>query len=140
MTAGTGVTHSEFNHSQSEPVHLLQIWILPSVHGLSPGYEQKKFPLSESKGKLNLVASPNGRDGSVTIHQDVLLYTALLDSKDQLLHKIPTGRHAWIQLVRGDVAVNGESLTAGDGAAVSEERELNFSAKSPAEFLVFELA
>lgn len=139
MSAGTGVLHSEKNPSDSEPLHLLQIWILPERNGMRPGYEQKMFSPEERTDKLRLIGSRDGRDGSVTIHQDVDLYGALLDGKENMTHSLRPGRHGWIQIVKGSVDLNGHSLGAGDGAAVSEERELTFRS-SGAEILLFDLA
>ncbi len=140
MSAGTGVMHSEFNHSKTEPVHLYQIWIRPAERGIQPGYEQKMFPPEERRGKLRLVASSNGRDGSVTIHQDAALYTAMLDTGESAAYPIAPGRHAWLQVARGSVDVNGTKLGEGDGAAVSAEDKLEIRAESPAEVLLFDLA
>src|SRR6187401_3189838 len=119
MSAGTGVTHSEFNASRSEQVHFLQIWILPAAPGGKPGYEQKAFPEAERKGKLRLVASPDGRDGSVTIRQDVALHAGLLRTGETLRHELAPGRHAWVHVARGHVDIGGEQLDAGDAVAVS---------------------
>ncbi|HUY13223.1 MAG TPA: pirin family protein [Terriglobia bacterium] len=140
MSAGTGVTHSEFNGSKSEPVHLLQIWIFPEAEGIEPGYEQKTFPASERSGQLKLVASRSGRDGSLTIHQNVDLYASILDSGQQAHHSLAPGRHAWLQVARGSVTLNGKELQAGDGAAVSQEPELDLQARDKSEILLFDLA
>lgn len=140
MTAGTGVSHSEFNPSPSEAVHLLQIWILPNRKGLPPGYEQKAFSEQERKGQLRLIASPDGSDGSVTINQDARLYAAILEQGDEVDHHLADGRHAWIQVARGEVNVNGERLKRGDGAAVSEETRLQIAGTEKAEILLFDLA
>jgi quercetin 2,3-dioxygenase len=140
MTAGTGVTHSEFNHSQENPVHLLQIWLLPERNGLKPGYEQKSLPVDALNGKLALVGSHDGNDQGVTIHQDVNLYAGRLGAGNAFEQDLKPGRHAWIQVARGDVEANGQSLAAGDGAAVSQEAHLSLKAKTPAEVLVFDLA
>jgi redox-sensitive bicupin YhaK (pirin superfamily) len=139
MTAGTGITHSEFNPSRTEHVHLLQIWILPEREGLEPGYEQKAFPEGETRGALRLVASPNGRDGSVTIHQDSRIHLSLLDTGQQVDHPMVPGRHAWMQITAGAVLVNGTELSAGDGAAVSDETTLRIRAVEDAGFLLFDL-
>lgn len=139
MTAGTGVTHSEFNKSPKETVHLLQIWILPEKKGLTPGYEQKTYTEAQKNGKLLLVASRDGRDGSVTIHQDVNLYASVLDAGGKISAPLRPGRHAWVQVARGQLTVNGKPLGAGDGASISEETSLDFEAKSPTEFLFFDL-
>ena len=140
MSAGTGVTHSEFNASRSELVHFLQIWILPERPGGKPGYEQKAFPEAERKGKLRLVASPDGRDGSVTIRQDVTLHTALLCTGEALRHALEPGRHAWVHVARGQVEIGGEQLEAGDAAAISDARGLELSGRDASEVLLFDLA
>jgi redox-sensitive bicupin YhaK (pirin superfamily) len=140
MSAGTGITHSEFNPSQEEPVHFLQIWIEPAKGGLAPGYEQKFFPDEEKKGKLRQIASADGRDGSVTINQDVNLYAALLEAGEGVVHQLPAGRHAWLQVVRGSVQANGHLLEQGDGAAVSDEYSLQIAGMEQAEILLFDLA
>jgi hypothetical protein len=139
MTAGTGVQHSEYNHSKQEPVHFLQIWIMPERARLAPSYEQKTFSDEEKQGKLRLVAAQGGRDGSVTVHQDMALYAALLAPKDRVVHRVERG-HAWIQVVRGAITVNGQAMTAGDGAAVTGEPELAIEGVEAAELLVFDLA
>ena len=140
MSAGTGVTHSEFNASRSELVHFLQIWILPERPGGKPGYEQKAFPEAERKGKLRLVASPDGRDGSVTIRQDVTLHTGLLCTGEALRHALEPGRHAWVHVARGQVEIGGEQLEAGDAAAISDARGLELSGGDSSEVLLFDLA
>jgi len=140
MTAGTGVTHSEFNPRPGEPVHFLQIWILPSRRGLAPGYEQKAVPEAEERGTLRLVASRDGREGSVTIHQDVDLYASRLLPGERVKHALAPGRHAWLQVVTGRIEVNGSALGTGDGAAVSGESALEVVAAEPAHFLLFDLA
>ena len=140
MSAGTGVTHSEFNPSAKEPVHLLQIWLLPERNGLAPGYEQKSLSADALQGKLALIASPKGRDGSVAIHQDVNLYAGKFAAGAAASHAIAPGRFAWLQVARGEIEVNGQALGAGDAAALSEEGSLDFKAKSAAEVLVFDLA
>ena len=140
MTAGTGVLHSEFNHSKGEVVHFLQIWIRPDRQGLEPGYEQKSFPAEEKRGRLRLVASPDGRDGSVAIHQDVRLYVTLLRPGEEVAHPLDAGRHAWVQMARGEVDLDGERLRAGDGVAVSGEKAVTLRGRSDAEALVFDLA
>ena len=138
MSAGTGVTHSEFNRSPSDELHFLQIWIMPGERGLPPGYEQKSF--SSANGGITLVASPDGRDGSVTVHQDVRIYRGKLAANAQHRRTLATDRHVWLQLVSGDLEVNGRRLKAGDGAAISGEGELDLSADSDAHFLLFDLA
>jgi redox-sensitive bicupin YhaK (pirin superfamily) len=139
MTAGTGVRHSEFNPSPTEPVHFLQIWILPQRESLAPGYEQRTFSAAEKRGRFRLVASPDGRDGSVTVNQDVLLYAANFEGSEGATLPIEVGRKAWVQVVRGDVSLNGTKLEGGDGAAVEGERELVFSSGRAAEVLAFDL-
>jgi len=139
MSAGTGVLHSEFNASKTAPVHFLQIWILPEKAGLPPGYEQKAFPAAERQGKLRVIAARDGRDGAVTVHQDVTLYAALLDPGEGVRHPLASGRHAWVQVARGAVDLGGYLLKAGDGAAVSSEPELVLQAREPTELLVFDL-
>jgi redox-sensitive bicupin YhaK (pirin superfamily) len=140
MSAGTGITHSEFNHSRSELVHFLQIWILPDKDGVTPSYEQKFYPDEEKRGKWRLITSVDGRDYSVTIHQDVNLYAALLDPREEIVHVIPQNRHAWLQVARGQVVVNGQKLVHGDGLAVSNEERLTISADIPVEVLLFDLS
>lgn len=140
MSAGTGVTHSEMNPSATEAVHLLQIWILPERTGIEPGYEQTYFPPEEKRGRLRLVASRDGRDGSVTIHQDAELYATLLEVGEEVRHPLRGGRHAWVQVARGTVTVNGHDLQAGDAAALSDETEVTLRAGDSAEVLLFDLA
>lgn len=140
MSAGTGIRHSEFNHSQTEPVHFLQIWIIPEKGGIAPSYEQKHFAESQRRGALRLVGSRDGRDGSVTIHQDVDLYAALLSSGDRLQHALRRGRDGWLQVARGEVTLNGERLGQGDGAAISDPGTLAIVAQGDAEILLFDMA
>jgi quercetin 2,3-dioxygenase len=140
MTAGTGVFHSEYNPSPSEATHFLQIWIVPNRRGLAPEYEQKVISPEEKRGRLCLVASDDGRDGSVTIHQDLALYASLLASGDTVRHDLAPGRHAWVQVARGSVRLGGRELRAGDGAAVSDDRHLDIEATASSEVLVFDLA
>ena len=140
MSAGTGITHSEFNHSRSELVHFLQIWILPDKDGVKPSYEQKFYPDEEKRGKWRLIASADGRDNSVTIHQDVNLYAALLEAGEEIIHVVPQNRHAWLQVARGQVVVNGQKLVHGDGLAVSNEERLTVSADISVEVLLFDLS
>jgi len=142
MSAGTGVRHSEFNGSREEPVHFLQIWILPDRPGHRPSYEQKLFPEAERKGKLRLVASPDAADGSLAIHQDARVYATVLGKGEAVRRAIAEGRHAWVQVARGEVAVNGRTLRAGDGAALSDEAEVAIegAGASGGEALVFDLA
>lgn len=137
MTAGRGVMHSEFNPSQKAPVHLLQIWLLPERRGLDPGYEQLAFPDADLRGKFHHVAGPQA---PVTIHQDANLYIARLDKGAGAKHAIEKGRHAWVQVARGAVKVNGTALKAGDGAAASDEAEIRVEASEPSEVLLFDLA
>jgi redox-sensitive bicupin YhaK (pirin superfamily) len=124
MTAGTGVTHSEFNGSRDAPVHFLQIWLLPDRAGHRPSYEQRRFPEAERKGRLRLVASPDAAGGALAIHQDARVYATVLGGGEGVRHPLAEGRHAWVQVARGEVAVNGKPLRAGDGAALSGEREV----------------
>ena len=140
MSAGTGITHSEFNPAKNAPVHFLQIWIMPEKANVAPGYEQRSYSKADRQGKLKLVGSRNGRDGSVTIHQDVSLYAGLLAKGDRVKHGLAAGRHAWLQLARGAVTANGQWLRAGDGAAISDEAEIEIVADEPAEILLFDLA
>lgn len=140
MTAGTGILHSEFNPSASEPVHLLQIWLHPEKEGLKPGYEQRPFPAAERRGRLRLVASRDGRDGAVTIQQDAELYAGLLDAGESATHPLRPGRHAWLQVARGSLTLNGQLLQSGDGAAVSDEETLELVGREDAEVLLFDLA
>ena len=139
MSAGTGIRHSEFNASRSDPVHLLQIWILPDTVGLPPSYEQRALPAA-AHGGLALVASPNGRDGSVTVHQDVGVFAGQLAPGKTVSHSLAAGRHAWVHVARGSTSVNGQPLQAGDSAAISGESEVALRADAPAEVLLFDLA
>lgn len=139
MSAGKGVMHSEFNASETEPVHFLQIWILPERQGLEPSYEQKSFPERKRRGRLRLVAARNGRKGSLTIHQDVDLYAALVSPGDRLSHAFAAGRKGWLQLARGGLTVNGERMTAGDGAAIAGEPAIDISVTDDAELLLFDM-
>jgi len=143
MSAGTGVLHSEYNHSKDELVHLLQIWMLPEKKNLEPGYEQKTFSDDDKRNRLRLVASRDGRDGSVTIHQDASIYGSVLDRARTVRHPLAPGRHAWIQVARGAVTVNGNTLQQGDGAALSDEPAVEVTGADPsrpAEILLFDLA
>jgi quercetin 2,3-dioxygenase len=142
MTAGTGVTHSEFNGSDREPVHFLQIWLLPDRSGHRPSYEQRSFPEAERRGKLRLVASPDGADGSTTIHQDARVFATLLGAGEAAALPLALGRHAWVQVARGELEVNGVRLGAGDGAALSGEANVSLTGAGDglAEALVFDLA
>ena len=155
MSAGTGVQHSEFNASGKEAVHFVQIWIVPAERGIAPGYEQKNFPAAERRNHLKVIASPDGRDGSVRIHQDAIVYAASLEGGAEAALELSRGRGAWVQILRGEIAIGygfsepragmecaGEwtELTAGDGIAITGERHLAFKANKSAEVLVFELA
>ncbi len=140
MSAGTGVRHSEANASETEAAHLLQIWILPDRSGHKPGYEQKSFPEAEKRGQFRLIAGPDGKDGSVTIHQDARLYVSLLEPGQEVKFELSSGRYAWLQVAKGAVELNGKSLTQGDGAAVTEEQQLVVKGASDAEVLLFDLA
>lgn len=139
MSAGTGITHSEANGSKSDSVHLYQIWIMPDRAGVKPSYEQKFFSDDDKKGLLKLVASPDGSDGSVTIHQDAKLFAGIITPGKDLIHKVKAGRSAWVQVARGTVALNGQNLVHGDGAAISGEETLTLSSSDNAEVLVFDL-
>jgi quercetin 2,3-dioxygenase len=138
MSAGTGVLHSEVNPSRSNPVHLLQIWILPERRGIQPEYEQKAFPENERNGKLRLVASHDGAEGSLKMHQDAKLFAGNLRNGDSIQYDLQPGRYAWLQVARGTVDVNGQKLKAGDGAAIEDERALNLRGDN-AEVLLFDL-
>jgi quercetin 2,3-dioxygenase len=140
MSAGTGIQHSEFNPSKTEPLHLLQIWMLPEKPGLKPRYDQKEFAAAERHGRLRLVGARDGREGAVTIFQDIDLYTASLDKGQSVTHDLQVGRHAWIQMVRGKATVNGKPVAEGDGVAVSSENRLEISGVDGAELLLFDLA
>lgn len=140
MSAGTGVSHSEFNASKSDLVHFLQIWLVPAERGIKPSYEQKSFSEAEKRGKLRVVASPDGRDGSVTIHTDAILYAGLFDAGESAKLALAKDRHAWIHVARGKVRVNGRDLAAGDGAAISDEATVHVEGVDGGEVLVFDLA
>jgi quercetin 2,3-dioxygenase len=139
MSAGTGVRHSEFNASRTEPVHFLQIWIEPAAAGIAPGYEQKAFAETDTRNRLRLVASPDGADGSLTIHQDARLYATILAPGQAVAHPLARGRHAWVQVTRGTLMVNGEPLAQGDGAAISDEATVSLAGETDAEALLFDL-
>jgi redox-sensitive bicupin YhaK (pirin superfamily) len=139
MSAGRGIRHSEFNASKTDPVHFLQIWIMPEREGLAPGYEQKAFPAAEKRGKLRLIGSREGRDGSVTIHQDVDLYTTLLAPGDEVSHEIAAGRGGWVQVARGSVTLNAETLKEGDGLAISTLGSLRIKGVADSEVLLFDM-
>ncbi len=141
MSAGTGIEHSEFNASTSAPVHLLQIWIVPEARGLEPSYEQKSFADAEKRGRLRLLASRAGRDGSLTIHRDVDLYAAVLQPGDVVRHEVRAGRRSWVQVARGVVSIDGRRLQAGDGAAIDDVDAVEIvGADDKAEILLFDLA
>jgi quercetin 2,3-dioxygenase len=140
MSAGTGVRHSEFNPSPTEPVHLYQIWLLPRVQGIAPSYEQKRFAEDEKRDKLRLVAAPDGADGSLAINQDARVYLATLSTSASVRHDLLAGRHAWLQILRGRVSVNGTLLETSDGLAVSGEPGLTMVGEQPAEIMLFDLA
>lgn len=139
MSAGTGVTHSEFNASQEEPVHFLQIWIIPDAPGHAPGYEQKHFDAAQKRGRLRLVAAGDGRDGAVALNQDVDLYAGLLDGEERAAFELRPGRSAWLHVARGALTLNGERLSAGDGVAITAEGTLSLSEGDDAEVLLFDL-
>jgi quercetin 2,3-dioxygenase len=140
MSAGTGVLHSEMNPSPTEAVHFLQIWLLPERRGIEPGYEQKRFDSEERSGRLRLVASRDGREGGIRVHQDVDLYSGLLSAGQQASLALRPDRFAWVQVARGSVTVNGQPLAAGDGAALNDEESVDVAATSDSEVLVFDLA
>ncbi|MBS1851231.1 MAG: pirin family protein [Acidobacteria bacterium] len=140
MSAGTGIQHSEFNPSPTDAAHLLQIWIMPDQRGHKPSYEQKSFPAEEKQGKLRLIASPDGAQGSVTIHQDAKLFVTLLKPGEEVTHTLGKDRYAWLQVAKGAIALNGEPLQQGDGAGVKEESKLTIQASADAEVLLFDLA
>lgn len=139
MTAGTGVRHSEFNPSSESPVHFLQIWILPEEDALEPGYEQRNFPIADKANRWRLVGSRQGREGSLTIHQDLDLHATVLEPGASVTHRFADGRRGWLQVVRGEVEANGESLRAGDGLAVRGVDKLAVTASGEAELLLFDL-
>lgn len=140
MTAGTGITHSEFNPSKAEPVHLYQIWLLPDRKGIEPSYEQKRFPDDERHNRLRIVASPDAEAGSLLIHQDARVYLSSLDEGKQVSYELRPRRHAWLQVLRGAVSLNGHALGTSDGAAVSDESHLRIEATTNAEIMLFDLA
>jgi len=139
MSAGTGVTHSEFNASKTEPVHLYQIWMMPDKKGHKPTYDQKNFTEAEKRGKLRLVASPDGREGSVKIRQDNELYATVLGAGDSVKHALKPERHAYVQVARGSVKLNGKLLETGAGAAISAEKSVELNGVKDAEVLLFDL-
>ena len=140
MTAGRGIRHSEFNPSPTETTHLLQIWILPDKQGYEPGYEQKSLPEAEKRGRLRLIASNDAAEGSVKINQDAKLFVTLLAPGEEVRHALDAERHAWLQVAKGEVELNGQKLQQGDGAAASDEKELTIKASTDAEVLLFDLA
>ena len=140
MSAGTGVVHSEFNGSHSEPVHFFQVWILPEREGITPGYEQKLFPLEDRRGRLRLLAGPGDEEEALTIHQDARIYSAILGAGESVEHALAAGRGAWVQVARGSVTLNGVALAAGDGASVEDEPSLVITAEEGGEILLFDLA
>jgi len=139
MSAGTGVRHSEFNASDSDAVHFLQIWIEPARAGITPGYEQKAFAETDKRGRLRLVAAPDGAEGSLTIHQDARLYATILGPGQAVAHRLGRGRHAWVQVTRGTLTLNSEPLAQGDGAAISDEATVSLTGETDAEALLFDL-
>jgi redox-sensitive bicupin YhaK (pirin superfamily) len=139
MSAGTGITHSEFNPSESEPVHLYQIWLFPERKGIEPSYEQKRFPQEERHNQLRLVASRDATDGALLIQQDARIYLSSLDEGKQISYPLEPGRHAWLQVLRGSVTLNGHLLETSDGAGVSDEGELQILSRQPAEVMLFNL-
>ena len=139
MTAGTGITHSEFNHSADEAVHLLQIWIIPDTVGLTPSYEQKNFPAAEKQGKLRLVASRNGRDGSVTIHQDADMYVGLISTNESISFDPQPDRSVWLHVAQGEVTVDDRLLSAGDAIAYPSGSNLTIASPSSGEIILFDL-
>ena len=140
MSAGRGVTHSEYNHSKTKSAHLLQIWILPEEKWLKPSYKQRSFADEVKDGTLRLVAAPDGRSGSVTVHQKVELFVARMRTGEEVTHRLKPGRHDWVQVARGEVALNNLAMKAGDGAAMRNEEKLAIEAKGEAEILLFDLA
>ena len=140
MSAGTGISHSEYNHSQVDPVHLLQIWIMPDRQGLKPGYEQRSFAPEELRGRWRLIAAKDGRDSAVTVHQDVAVLVARLEPGERVSYRLQAGRHAWVQMAAGGVTLNDIALNAGDGAALSEVTTLDCIAGDRSEVLLFDLA
>ena len=140
MTAGRGIRHSEYNPSPTEKVHLLQIWIMPDKQGHEPGYEQKSFPESEKRGQLRLIASRDSANDSVKINQDAKLFVTLLSPGEEVKHSLSAKRHAWVQVARGEIELNGEKLRQGDGAAISDEHALTIKGIKDAEVLLFDLA
>lgn len=139
MSAGTGVTHSEYNHSASDPVHFLQIWVIPAEAGGAPGYEEKHFDVDAKKGRLRVIASQDGREGSVSLRQDAAIFATILDGTDSVEHLLAAGRQAYVQVARGSVMVNGVTLDTGDAAQLSGEEKISLSGAKDAEVLLFDL-
>jgi redox-sensitive bicupin YhaK (pirin superfamily) len=139
MSAGTGIQHSEFNASEQEPVHFLQIWILPGQHGIPPGYEERHFTEDEKCGQWRLIASADGRAGSVTVHQDVNLYAAIIETGKALSREISAGRKTWLQMVRGELLLDGRELSAGDGVAMQDSRTIELRGSARSEVLLFDM-
>ena len=139
MSAGTGVRHSEFNHSTSEPVHFLQIWILPDKQGIQPSYEEKHFSVESKRGRLRLIASRDGREGSVLVHQDVAVFASIVDGEDRLVHALANDRIAYLHVIRGELSANGIALNGGDALKLSDESEVVIDNARDAEFLLFDL-
>lgn len=140
MSAGTGIMHSEFNHSQSQELHLLQIWMLPDTKGLKPRYEQKTFPIAEKTGKLHLIAAKNGRNSAVTIHQDIDLYASILEQGDVVNYHLQPHRYGWLHIAKGEAIFNGQEVSAGDGVEIIGEQQLEISTNLHTELLLFDLA
>lgn len=140
MSAGSGLMHSEFNPSGGEPTHLYQVWLLPSEKGIEPSYEQRVFDARERQDRLQLVAGPEGEPGAMAIHQDARVYLADLTADGGLTHRVPAGRHAWLQVLRGEADANGAPLSAGDGLAVSDESTLTLASAAGAEVMLFDLS
>jgi redox-sensitive bicupin YhaK (pirin superfamily) len=140
MTAGTGIQHSEFNHSSTDPAHLLQIWIVPDTQNLTPSYDQRAFHVAKSPGQLHLVVTKDGRDNTIRVHQDMDLYAGVLPTGTEFDYQMQSDRYTWIQVARGAINLNGTELDTGDAAAISEETELKITATKDAEILLFDLA
>lgn len=140
ISAGTGISHSEFNPSRTESTHFYQIWLLPKSHGIQPSYEQKRFDDAELRNALRVVASPDGQNGSLLIHQEARIFLGNLDTEHTVTHSLPGGRHAWLQVLHGSVTLNGQPLDTSDGAAISDESQLTITAISLAEIMLFDLA
>jgi quercetin 2,3-dioxygenase len=140
MSAGTGIVHSEFNASATESLHFLQVWIIPERTGMTPSYEQKTFDEADKRGRLRLIGSADGRDGSIVVRQDVAIYASILEPKDSIVHRVPAGRGLWLQVARGSLTLNATALNEGDGAAIENETALEIQAATEVEFLLFDLA